>query len=280
MADQSRSGSDLFEVSEGTRADRKNLLGLALLKVNANIYLAQLMIWIFNTSHDSRPLRKSYEELASRPWGLCCSRNQAYATAQKAKRLGMLVITTTWSGPGIQGANEYAIDWVGVRRIVGLRQPVTYPTTCDPPPTSCDPPPTTCDPPPTSLEAPPTTCDHIEEYTSIHLSSPTNTSSPSCIREEEAGVDASAWGAVRQKLLDLGVYFSVVDEALDSLSSRGGSPLDAAMLAEQFTTRRKEFGAGALALALKHWRPGQAYDAAGLWPTATRKEPASGKWRV
>jgi hypothetical protein len=68
MADDTR---NLFEQSEGTRADLKNLLGLAL-QVQANIYLAQLMIWIFNTT-DRTKLKKSYNELALRPWGLCCS---------------------------------------------------------------------------------------------------------------------------------------------------------------------------------------------------------------
>jgi hypothetical protein len=156
----------LFDDSEGTRADLKSLLGIALLKSKANLYLAQLMIWIFNTTDRGKPtLKKSYDELADRPWGLCCSRNQAYATVQKAKRLGLLSIKTTWTGPGIQGANEYAIDWVGVRKVVGLRQPVTYPTTCDPPPTTCDPPPTTCDPPPTTWE-------HIEEDTFVHRLTP------------------------------------------------------------------------------------------------------------
>jgi hypothetical protein len=161
-------GKSLFEDSEATRADLKNLLGLALERVKANIYLAQLMIWVFNTSEPGKPLRKSYEQLSSRPWGLCCSRNQAYATVRQAKLKGILRVQETWVGPEIQGPNEYLIDWDGVRRVVGLRPGVTYPTTCDPPPTTCDPPPTTCDPPPT-------TCDPYKEYTFVHPRSPSHT---------------------------------------------------------------------------------------------------------
>jgi hypothetical protein len=169
--------ADLFEQSEGTRADLKNDLGIALLKCNANIYLAQLMIWVFNTTDRTKPLKKSYEELASRPWGLCCSRSQAYATVKKAERLGILHATPTYTGPGIQGSNEYSIDWDGVRRIVGVRRAVTYTTTCDPPLTTCDPPLTTCDPPLTTCDPPLTTCDASKEYTSSHLSTPSFTPS-------------------------------------------------------------------------------------------------------
>jgi hypothetical protein len=165
MADDTR---NLFDESEGTRADLKNDLGIALLKSNANIYLAQLMLWVFNTTDRTKPLKKSYDELAARPWGLCCSRSQAYATVKKAERLGMLHARPTYTGPGIQGSNEYSINWAGVQQIVRPRRAVTYITTCDPPLTTCDPPLTTCDPPLT-------TCDASKEYTSSHLITPSFT---------------------------------------------------------------------------------------------------------
>ena len=145
-----------FGEAEGTKAERKNLLGIALMRVEANIYLAQLVLWIFNTtSVRPEPLKKSYAELAARPWGLCCHVNQVAATVKKARRLGLIQVTETWTGPGIQGANQYAIDWGGVRRILGSL----------PPHTTCDPPHTTCDPGHT-------TCGQTKEYTSSHLFSP------------------------------------------------------------------------------------------------------------
>lgn len=274
MAD--KGGRSLFESSDLTRADLKNLLSLALQRVECNIYLAQLVIWVFNVSSETNPLRKSYRELASRPWGLCCSENHAYATVKKAKRLQLVNVTETWSAPGVQGANEYRMDWDGVRRIVGLRQSVTHPTIKAPPPTIIEAPPTTLDPPPISIEAPLSICDHIEEYTSSLLYSPL--SSPSS--RGGAAADDSAWNSTRQRLLELGVYVTLVDELIDLLSSRGGTPLDAAMLAEQFAARQEDFGVGALANALKHWQPGQPYNAVGLWPEPAVKQHAAGKWMV
>jgi hypothetical protein len=128
MADDTR---NLFDESEGTRADLKNDLGIALLKSNANIYLAQLMIWVFNTTDRTKPLKKSYDELAARPWGLCCSRSQAYATVKKAERLGMLHARPTYTGPRHSGLQR-VLDQLG-RCAANCRRPrraVTYTTTC------------------------------------------------------------------------------------------------------------------------------------------------------
>jgi hypothetical protein len=282
--------ADLFEQSEGTRADLKNDLGIALLKCNANIYLAQLMIWVFNTTDRTKPLKKSYDELAARPWGLCCSRSQAYATVKKAERLGLLHAKPTYAGPGIQGANEYSIDWEGVHRIVGVRRGVTYTTTCDPPLTTCDPPLTTCDPPLT-------TCDASKEYTSSHLLTPLNTPATRqergaaglvLVRKSKTRTRESvladvvppdqvlAWQAILQRLLGLGVYADLCECLLVQLANRGATPDDVTALADHFQSRPGAWTAGALSLALKRWSPGQSYDAAALWPPAAE---TSRQWR-
>lgn len=282
---------DLFEKSEGTRADLKNLLGLALQRVETNIYLAQLMIWIFNTTDAGKPLKKSYEELAARPWGLCCSRNQAYATVKKAERLGMLKVNVTYAGPGIQGANEYSIDWDGVRQIVFPRRAAGYPTICDPPPTTCDPGTTTCDPPPT-------TCDAYRNNTSSHLSTPLITSSkqelegaaggslvlvrksktkPQSVLADAVSPDqVLAWQAIVRRLESLGVYAELSERLLVDAAGRGASPNDVTALADHFESRPGAWTAGALAVALRRWSPGQAYDAVCLWPPPSE---AARKWR-
>lgn len=290
--------ADLFEKSEGTRADLKNLLGLALTKCQANIYLAQFMLWIFNTTDGNRPLKKSYEELARRPWGLCCSRNQAYGTVQVARRLRFITINTTWNGPGIQGPNEYAIDWAGIRVYLQLapttlqpaRQADAYPTICDPPPTTCDPPPISCDPPPT-------TCDPYKEYTSSHLSTPSFTAAAAKSRYRTtataaagslilqrterrepalAGDQVLAWKTIEERLLKMGIYADLLATLLEELRGRGACPADASALADHFESKPGVWKVGALALALKRWSPGQPYDAASLWPAV----PVVGKWRI
>jgi hypothetical protein len=106
------------------------------------------------------------------------------------------------------------------------------------------------------------------------------TAPSSCDREAAADPDGSAWATVRERLLSLGVYAVLIDELIAALAARGATPIDASTLAEHFAARREEFGAGALANALKHWAPGQAYDAPGLWPAATARTTPSGKWRL
>lgn len=277
--------ANLFEKSEGTRADLKNLLGLALMKSQANLYLAQLMIWIFNTTDSRSVLKKSYDELAATPWGLCCHRNQAYATVQKAKRLGLLKVTPTYGGPGIQAANEYAIDWPGVRRVVGLKsiigQPDGYHTTCDPPHTPCDPGHTTCDPPHT-------TCEHTKEYTSSHLLAPLDTptssggaaganlvlvrtarskrTTGSVLADSVRPDQVLAWRAIERRLLELGVYVDLSEDLLAKAAARGATPSDVTALADHFASKPGAWTAGALTIVLKRWAPGQPYDAAALWP--------------
>ena len=284
---------DLFEKSEGTRADLKNLLGLALQRVEANIYLAQLMIWIFNTTDASRPLKKSYDELASRPWGLCCSRSQAYATVKKAERLGMLHAKPTYAGPGIQGSNEYSIDWDGVRQIVFPRRAGGYPIICDPPISTCDPGITTCDPPIT-------TCDPA--YTSLHLSTPKNTPAPPKPPQRERGAGALvlvrtakrktresvladtvppdqvlAWQAILKRIEGLGVYAELSDGILAEAAGRGVLPDDVTALADHFESKPGAWTAGALTIALRRWSPGQPYGTDALWPPPAE---AARQWRL
>ncbi len=111
-----------FGEAEGTAAERKSLLGMALVKVKADLHLAQLCLWTFNATEAGTRgrLAKSYSELASAPWGLCCGRSKVFDTVREARALGLLVVEESRNGYGSQAANEYAIDWEGVRRIIGL----------------------------------------------------------------------------------------------------------------------------------------------------------------
>jgi hypothetical protein len=166
--------SDLpFAEIEGTKAELKNMLGIALLKVNANIYLAQLCVWVFNVTTGMgrrEPLRKSYAELSQRPWGLCCHPTNVACTVKKARRLRLLTVTETWSGPGIQGPNEYAINWAGVQALVALPMPA-------PPHSSSDPGHSISDPPHSTSDPGHSLSDQYKEYTSSHLFSPSESES-------------------------------------------------------------------------------------------------------
>lgn len=87
-----------------------------MLKVQADLYLAQLCVWIFNVTDGGirGTLRKSYEELGAAPWGLCCGRTKVKATLHQALGLGLIECVQTFAEGGGYGANEYRIDWEGV----------------------------------------------------------------------------------------------------------------------------------------------------------------------
>jgi hypothetical protein len=111
-----------FGEAEGSFQERKELLGLALLKARADIYLAQFALWVFNATHGgvSGALKRTYADLAAAPWGLCCGKTKARETVETARRIGIVAITETRLADGGRGANEYTIDWLGIREVTGF----------------------------------------------------------------------------------------------------------------------------------------------------------------
>jgi hypothetical protein len=109
-----------FGEAEGSHAERKEKLGLALLKAKADLHLVQLCLWIFNVTDGGvrGTLRKSYEELGGMPWGLCCGVTKVKATLNRALRLGLVECVQTFVAGGGYGANEYRIDWEGVSELL------------------------------------------------------------------------------------------------------------------------------------------------------------------
>lgn len=111
-----------FAEAEGSRAERKNMLGLAMLKVGVDAEESRLMEWVFNiTDGGTRgTLRKTLTELRATPWGLCCSEDKARSAVARMKRRGLLVVDETWLGSGAQGPNAFRVDWDGIRDILCL----------------------------------------------------------------------------------------------------------------------------------------------------------------
>jgi hypothetical protein len=112
-----------FLEAEISADERFNYLGLALMRVEADIYLANLVKWIFNVTKGGvdGEFEKSYDQIAARPWGLCCSTATAKRTAYKAESVGLVKITQQLFRNGAQRSNTYAINWDGIRRILNLK---------------------------------------------------------------------------------------------------------------------------------------------------------------
>jgi hypothetical protein len=112
-----------FELAEASHAERRNLLGLALMRVECDGVLSAFCQWVFNVTGGGLDgtLIKSYAELAVRPWGLCCSKSKARSTVDRACRLGIVRRTGESFASGGTKANGYAIDWPGIRRLLDMQ---------------------------------------------------------------------------------------------------------------------------------------------------------------
>ena len=130
MAMESHQKELPFAEAEGSRAERKNLLGLAMLKVGVDAEESKLLEWVFNVTDGGTrgQLRKTLNELRATPWGLCCGIDKARASVQRMRRRGLLVVEETWLAGGGQGPNCYQIDWDGIRNLLSLPTaiPVNY----------------------------------------------------------------------------------------------------------------------------------------------------------
>lgn len=111
-----------FAEAECSRADRSNLLGLAMLKIGVDAAEARLLDWIFAVTDGGirGELKKNYDELSSRPRGMCCSRNKARAAVERLEHRGVIDVHRNRYRSGGQDANAYRINWEGVRAVIGL----------------------------------------------------------------------------------------------------------------------------------------------------------------
>ena len=110
-----------FIEAECSYDERLNYLGLALMRIEANIYICNLSRWIFNVTKGGidGALEKTLTQLAARPWGLCCS----IATVQRAIRESREIIQVEQQNyrNGTQRPNLYTIDWDAVGDILRLK---------------------------------------------------------------------------------------------------------------------------------------------------------------
>lgn len=115
-----------FAAADASTAERRNLLGLCVARVGGDLFLRELLLWVFNVTEgrgDEAALVRSHRELAARPWGLCCSDSKARATVTKARAAGVLTVEEARYTSGGQRANAYRIDWHGVGRLLSPHPP-------------------------------------------------------------------------------------------------------------------------------------------------------------
>ena len=111
-----------FGAAEGTHAERRSLIGMALTKARADLGVSYFVQWVFDVTKGGidGELKRSYEQIADAPWGLCCSVRSARRIVQRAVDAGLVCRIENRYRCGSQQANSYSIDWLGVRRMLNL----------------------------------------------------------------------------------------------------------------------------------------------------------------
>lgn len=135
-----------FWAAEASHRERQALLDLALLRVDADLYLSVFCHRVSEATNGgaSSSWQQSYQQLASKPRGLCCSVRKARNTVQQAITLGIIAASESVTSAG-QQPNSYRINWPGIHQILGIAPPaVPDQTTQEPPGTTCHPHGTTC----------------------------------------------------------------------------------------------------------------------------------------
>ena len=132
-----------FAEAEGTRAERRALLGRAIVKAEADCQLSVFLQWVFNVTAGGRSdvlgLCKTQLELAYRPWGLCCSRSKAKSTVGRARELGLITAEEARYVSGGQRATTYVIDWPGIWSMLGIAEQPLAVVATEPTPVATEP---------------------------------------------------------------------------------------------------------------------------------------------
>lgn len=111
----------LFDEAEAAFEERKNVLGLALMRIDADVFLCRLVERVFYLTRGGETdvtVVKSYTDLASRPWWLCCSKKKAISVVRAAEEKRVLRVERQKYASGSDRQNAYAISWDGVRSIL------------------------------------------------------------------------------------------------------------------------------------------------------------------
>lgn len=275
---------------DAARQERLNDLYTALLIVECDKHLAALCEWVFNFTAGGSvgELKRTYDELAARPRGLCCSRAKARKTVEWATAERLLALHVHRRYDGAQEANGLSIDWDGVRAIklrpgrsrrgalgehggaLGehggalARQGDALPQHLLKEQSSSLPPNNLFSSPSSDGARRTPGAGGGGAAGGLVLVRVAKATPGPALAEPPA--DALAWQAIGRRLEGLGVYADLCESLLVKARCRGATPADVAALADHFESRPQAWTGGALAIALKRWSPGQAYDAAALWP--------------
>jgi len=197
-----------FGAAEGQWEERRQRLGLALIAVDCDAELSRLCEYVFRLTEggSAGSVIKPHDELAARPWRMCCSRAKARSTVSRAVSLGLIRRTEQRYISQGQRANAYEIDWQGIERILierasGRRIPqFALAAACQEPGALPEHPPALPEHPGALPEHPPALPEHPYKEQEDSSNPPFENSSSTATQSASA-----TWAAVEEALIAEGV---------------------------------------------------------------------------
>lgn len=110
-----------FAIAQAESDERKNNLGLFILRVGGDLLMRELLLKVFyHQEKNGQPLVKTYDELAARPWGLCCHPDTVKRLVRTLERMGVLLREEQRYVHEGQKPNAYQISHEGVKAALDL----------------------------------------------------------------------------------------------------------------------------------------------------------------
>ena len=109
-----------FATAEGSFAERKALLWVALRECGAGPQLIRFAEWLFEATAGGlgEPITATYRELATKPWLLNCSKSTLKRTVTEGVSAGLVIAEEVWDAVGRPAGSRYALDLATVRDLI------------------------------------------------------------------------------------------------------------------------------------------------------------------
>lgn len=110
----------LITSAEAQYQERRQKLGMALLKIDCDLHLVRFVEMVFEGTRGGHAgsLEISHPKLAQKPFGLCCSVSKVRSVIEKATGQGLIKLAADRTADGRTATSKYQIDWSGVEQIL------------------------------------------------------------------------------------------------------------------------------------------------------------------
>ena len=145
-----------FWLGDSNAREGRALWLSALKVVDADCHLARFVERVFDSPKDDGWVRRSCKEMSEAPDWLLCGLTKVRQTVERAESLGLVKVDRRQNQRGAKEENGYAIDWQGIKHLLGITSIATQPTSIATQPTPIATQPTSIATQPTPIATQPT----------------------------------------------------------------------------------------------------------------------------